>query len=143
MSRPTWLMVLPICLGLLGVLAILGNLVLLLVRMVGDHPIPWHEVPWNFAIWEIELRFVAGIVGMLLIAAAVKFLRSLSQNGWIILGLAITLAAVNPPINRDATRHFAGNSFAIGGPPGEFTVITDSQSTASPPPAKLITPSDQ
>src|SRR5262245_40197874 len=98
--RPSWLLVLAILVGIFGAFAVIANLGMLAVRILGNNQIPWSDVPQKFRVWEIELRLVAMLAGGILIASAFFLAGGRWKRGALLFIAALFVAISNPSLNR-------------------------------------------
>ena len=102
-----WPLIPAVLVGISGVLGFLGNVAILVVKVLGDPYI----VPFKFLFWEYELRFVAMLAGIILIVAAVNLAHRRWKSALVFIILAVIVAAANPPTNRMLRHHFAGDGY--------------------------------
>jgi hypothetical protein len=112
----------------IGLLCVLGNLALLALRM-SDPTIPWSEVPWRFKFWEVELRAVAALVGVILLFGGVQFIRGRWRSGLISVIGAVLLGISNPIANSALRHYFAGDVYVIEAPSDTYIIEAPTDQT--------------
>src|SRR5215471_13053285 len=88
----------------LGAVVIAANILLLGHTMFGRPEMPWYEVPASFQFWELELRIVAMLVGVLSIVSGIALWYGRRRLSFGLSVAAIVVAIGNSPSN-NVLRH--------------------------------------
>ena len=110
--------VLACVIGFIGAVTIICNALSLAYRIFDESVLPWNAVPWSFAVWEIELRVVAMLLGCVWIWSAVLVLGTWWRVGISLAAVNYVLILANPEVSNELRREFAGTQYTTQIPDG-------------------------